>query len=147
MRFSYFYPNSFPCSPTITCSLLLWSFTYDDVRAYLGRPASHPLSTPYPLFEALWLKHRPPLALMCNSKIPTYFSSEILSRSWLVPYSLTHPCSLMFTPQAGLTEDASAQMESALSQKLRTQMVFVFTGRRESPDYMQWVKGSNKFGT
>lgn len=78
--------------------------------------------------------------------VSTYFFPEILLGSQLVPHSLVHHCSLMLSP-AGLTEDASALMESELSQKLWNQMFFVFTGRRESSDYMQWAKGSSKFRT
>ena len=77
IRSSYFYPNSFLGSPTITCSLLLWSFTYDDALAHLGCPSSHLLSMPHPLFESLGLKCHS-LWHFCIAKIPTYFIWEIL---------------------------------------------------------------------
>lgn len=131
--------------PPLPGSLLLWSVTYDDAG-----PTWDVLPLIYYLCSILSLKlcswSVTLLWHFCIAKIPPSFFSEILLHSQLVPYSLTHHCSPTLAP-AGLIEDASALLESELSRKLWNQMFLTFTGRRDSPDYMQWVKGSSKLAT
>lgn len=131
--------------PPLPGSLLLWSFTYDDAwPTWDVLPLIYYLCSILSLKLCSWSVTLP--WHFCIAEIPTSFFSEILLHSQLVPYSLTHHCSPMLA-LAGLTEDASALLESELSRKLWNQMFLTFTGRRDSPDYMQWVKGSSKLAT